>query len=120
MNFCGSSWPNHWSGVNFINVLSTAFTHVDPECTKRQSSQQCHLALLGPTSIKAARKTLVKLSPGGCNGFVCTIEFEPGSWPMWGRTIFAVIKPISPPSGHVVGTRRCHLLPTEIALRWKF
>jgi len=31
---------------------------------KRQSSWQCRLALLGPTSIKAARKTLVKLTPG--------------------------------------------------------
>jgi len=30
----------------------------------RQSSQQYHLALLGPTSVKAARKTLVKLTPG--------------------------------------------------------
>jgi len=32
---------------------------------KRQSSQQCHLALLGPTSVKAARKTLVKLTTEG-------------------------------------------------------
>jgi len=32
---------------------------------KGQSSQQFHLALLGPTSVKAARKTLVKLTPGG-------------------------------------------------------
>jgi hypothetical protein len=32
---------------------------------KRQSSQQCHLAVLGPTSVKAARKMLVKLTPGG-------------------------------------------------------
>jgi len=31
---------------------------------KRQSSRQCHLALLGPTSVKGARKTLVKLTPG--------------------------------------------------------
>jgi len=30
---------------------------------KRQSSQQCHLVLLGPTSVKAARKMLVKLTP---------------------------------------------------------
>ncbi len=32
---------------------------------KRQSSQQCHLALLGPTSLKAGRQMLVKLTPGG-------------------------------------------------------
>jgi len=31
---------------------------------KRQSSQQCHLVLLGPTSIKAGLKMLVKLTPG--------------------------------------------------------
>jgi len=28
---------------------------------KRQSSQQCHLALLGPTSVKAARKKGIRL-----------------------------------------------------------
>ena len=47
------------AGLNFINVLRTAFTHVEPEC----ASQQCHLALLGPTSVKAACKTLVILTP---------------------------------------------------------
>jgi len=51
------------SAVNFINVLRTAFTSVDPECAKRQSCQQCHLALLGPTIVKAAHKTLVKFTP---------------------------------------------------------
>jgi hypothetical protein len=30
---------------------------------KRHLCQQCHLALLGPTSVKAARKTLVELTP---------------------------------------------------------
>jgi len=25
------------SGLNFINVLRTAFTHVDPECAKKDS-----------------------------------------------------------------------------------
>jgi len=34
-----------------------------PSAQKRQSSQQYRLALLGPTSLKAARKTLVKLIP---------------------------------------------------------
>jgi len=36
-------------------------------CKKRQSSQQCHLAFLGPTSVKAARKTLVKWTPGSAS-----------------------------------------------------
>ncbi len=30
---------------------------------KRKSSWQCHLVLLGPTSVKAAHKTLAKLTP---------------------------------------------------------
>jgi len=47
-------------GLNFTNVLRTAFTLVDPK--KRQTSQQCQLALLGPTSIKAVRKMLMKLT----------------------------------------------------------
>jgi len=33
-------------------------------CKKRQSSWQCRLALLGPTSVKAVSKMLVKLTPG--------------------------------------------------------
>jgi len=50
-------------GLNFINILSTAFTLADPKCAKKsQSSWQCRLALLGPTSVKAARKMLVKLT----------------------------------------------------------
>jgi len=32
---------------------------------KRQSSQQCCLALLGPTGIKAVQRTLMKLTLGG-------------------------------------------------------
>jgi len=35
-----------------------------PIVQKRQSNQQCCLALLGPTSVKAAHKTLVKLTQG--------------------------------------------------------
>ncbi len=30
----------------------------------RQSGQQCHLARLGPMSVKVVRKTLMKLTPG--------------------------------------------------------
>jgi len=36
-------------------------------CKKRQSSQQCCLALLGPMSVKATRKMLMKLSPDWCD-----------------------------------------------------
>jgi len=58
-----TKWVTATFGLNFINILRTAFTHLDPECAKRQSSQQCHLALLWPTSVKSGRKTLVKLTP---------------------------------------------------------
>jgi len=37
---------------------------------KKQSSQQCHLPLLGPTSVKAACKTLVKLTPENDQSFI--------------------------------------------------
>ncbi len=33
---------------------------------KRQLSQQCPLAFLGPMSLKAAHKMLIKLTPGSC------------------------------------------------------
>ncbi len=49
-------------GVNFINVLEAAFMRTDPECTKRQYSQQCRFTLLGPKSIKAACKMLMTLT----------------------------------------------------------
>jgi len=52
-------------GVNFINVLRTAFTHADSKCAKKTvKSAQCRLALLGSTSVKAAYKTLMKLRQG--------------------------------------------------------
>ncbi len=35
-----------------------------PKAQKRQSSQQCCLTLLGPTSVKAFHKMLMKLTPG--------------------------------------------------------
>ena len=47
-------------GLYFITTLRTAFTHVDPECVKIQSIQQCYLALLGPMSVKFA----LKVTPG--------------------------------------------------------
>jgi hypothetical protein len=50
--------------AQFHQHSTYSFTHIDiPNAQKRQSSQQCHLALLGSTSLKAASKTLVKLTP---------------------------------------------------------
>ncbi len=49
--------------VNFINVLRTTFALVDPESVKIQLSHQGLFKLLGSTSVKAVRRTLMKLSP---------------------------------------------------------
>jgi len=42
------------AGVNFINILRAAFTHVDPESAKK---------LLGSTHVKAARKHVGEIEP---------------------------------------------------------
>ncbi len=44
--------------------LSSFYAHRSQVHKKRQSSQLCHLALLGPTSVKAVHRTLMKLTPG--------------------------------------------------------
>jgi len=52
------------SGVNFINILPPAFTSADPESVKIQLSHQYIFRLLWSTRVKAARRTLMKLTPG--------------------------------------------------------
>ena len=65
----------HWSfgkegkrfrpGVNFTNVLLTAFMHAaDPKSAKKTVKLGSFIALLGSLCVKAARRTLVKLIPG--------------------------------------------------------
>jgi len=51
-------------GVNFINVLQAAFTCTDPHSVKFQLSLQYLFTLLGSARIKAAGRTLMKLTPG--------------------------------------------------------
>ena len=51
------------SRVNFINVLRTAFTRVDPKSAKKIDNMTVFFARLGSVSIKAARKMSVKLTP---------------------------------------------------------
>jgi len=51
-------------GLNFINVLRTAFMLADPKCSKKTFKLAVSFGALGPTNIKAARKMLVKLTPG--------------------------------------------------------
>ena len=43
---------------------STAFALVDPESIRTLSSCQYHFKLLGSTSIKSVRRTLMKSTPG--------------------------------------------------------
>jgi len=53
------------SGVDFINILQAAFTCKDPGSAKKYSQvDSLFFALLGSARAKAARKTLVKLTPG--------------------------------------------------------
>ncbi len=50
-------------GLDFINVLRTAFTPVAPQSIRTQSSCQYLFTLWGSTSVKAVRRTLMKLHP---------------------------------------------------------
>jgi len=58
-NICIEMTPS----VNFTNVLRTTFTLVDPESVKMIDNLTVFFTLLGSASIKALRKTLMKLSP---------------------------------------------------------
>ena len=51
-------------GLNFINVLHTAFMLVGPKSIRIQSSSWYFFTLLGSMCAKAARRTLMKLTPG--------------------------------------------------------
>ncbi len=51
-------------GVNFINVLQAAFAHADPKSVKETIKLSVFFALLGSASVKATRRTLIKLTPG--------------------------------------------------------
>ena len=52
------------SGVNFTNVLWAAFALVDPKSAKKTVKLSSFFALLGSAHVKAARRMLVKLTPG--------------------------------------------------------
>jgi len=62
------SCPPKGPGVNFTNILHPAFTSADPKSVKIQLSCQYLFSLLGSVRIKAARKMLFKLTPGGFGG----------------------------------------------------
>jgi len=52
------------SGVNFINVLLAAFACADPESTKKTDNLTVLFGLSGSARAKAARRMLMKLTPG--------------------------------------------------------
>jgi len=54
-------------GVNFINMLLAAFTHVDPKTANKYSKIIVFFALLGSACLKALLKTLMKLTPSKVN-----------------------------------------------------
>jgi len=60
---CLSSDPS-LSGVNYTNILHEAFTCADPKSAKKTDSLTVIFGLLGFAHVKAARKMMVKLTPG--------------------------------------------------------
>jgi len=62
-------------GLNFINVLRTAFTLSDPKSVKDTYDLTVFFTLSGSTSVKAAHKTLVKLTPGPIFSYSFIIQF---------------------------------------------
>ena len=50
--------------VNFTNILQAAFTRADPKSAKQLLNWIVFFALLGSARVKAACRTLVKLTPG--------------------------------------------------------
>jgi len=52
------------SGVNFTNILWAAFKPADPESAKNTVKLSVFFGLLGSGRTKAARRMLVKLTPG--------------------------------------------------------
>ena len=56
--------PDDRPSVNFINVLQAAFTLADPKSAKKTVKSSSFFALSGSVSVKAARRTLMKLTHG--------------------------------------------------------
>jgi len=53
------------SGANFINVLQAAFICADTESTKKTVKSSVFFELLGSARVKAAPRTLMKLTQEG-------------------------------------------------------
>ena len=57
-------WQKEGPGVNFNNILCAAFLLADPESANKLLDLAIFFALLVSASVKAARRTLLKLTPG--------------------------------------------------------
>jgi len=64
------------SSCHFINVLHTTFTIVVPNSVKIQLSHKYIFMLSGSESVKAVRRTLMKLSPHRLEAFLCMARIE--------------------------------------------
>ncbi len=51
-------------GVNFINILWAGFMHADPKSIKMTDYLTAFMALSGSACVKAASRTLMKLTLG--------------------------------------------------------
>ncbi len=58
------------NGLNFINVLHTAFALVDPKSVKDTDDLTIIFTLLGSTGAKAVHRILMKLTPDCSNQFL--------------------------------------------------
>ena len=58
-------------GVNFTNSLRAAFTRADPKSAIKLLNLTVFFVLLGSSSIKDARRMLMKLTPGSQGSLLC-------------------------------------------------
>ncbi len=79
------SWSSQNSGVNIINVLRAAFTYVGFACSFFVLTFRCVLYWRKNTSVKAARRMLMKLCPGVNIINILQAAFAPVdfSWSCW-------------------------------------
>jgi len=66
-NISATTAASFASGANFTNILCEAFISADPKSIKIQSSHRYLFVLLGSALVKAAHKTLLKLTPAVVN-----------------------------------------------------
>ncbi len=69
------------AGFNFISVLRTAFTSVNPKRVRIQSNPQYLFTLLGSTCAKAASKMLLMLNAADLSAAITRLLFLPHIFP---------------------------------------